>query len=201
MLFRSLVEEGASVEQVNQALYDFGMAMGPLAMYDLVGNDVMRDIAAPETGARQTLVLPKLCAMGRLGQKTGRGWSSYGQDRKVSPDAETAALIRSTAAEAGIVQREISNEEIVDRCVFALVNEGARILEEGVAQRASDIDVIYLTGYGFPAWRGGPMFYADTIGLPKVLARIRQFEARHGGALWSPAALLVRLAENGQTFT
>jgi 3-hydroxyacyl-CoA dehydrogenase len=137
--------------------------------------------------------------MGRLGQKTGRGWSSYDANRRASPDAETAALIRSTAAEAGIAQREISREEIVDRCVLGLVNEGARILEEGMAQRAADIDVVYLTGYGFPAWRGGPMFHADTIGLPNVLARIREFEACHGSALWSPAPLLVRLAESGRT--
>lgn len=196
-----LVEEGATVEHVNQALYDFGMAMGPLAMYDLVGNDVMRDIAGtPAGGVRRPLVLPKLCAEGRLGQKTGRGWSSYDANRKASPDVETAALIRGTAAEAGISQREIPSEEIVDRCVFALVNEGARILEEGMAQRASDIDVVYLTGYGFPAWRGGPMFYAGTVGLPKVLERIREFEARHGSAPWAPAPLLQRLAEDGRTF-
>lgn len=197
-----LVEEGATVEQVNQALYEFGMAMGPLAMFDLVGNDVIWDItAAPDAeGVRQPVVLPKLCALGRLGQKSGRGWSSYDASRKASADAETAALIRNTAAEAGIVQREISSEEIIDRCVLALVNEGARILEEGMAQRASDIDVVYLTGYGFPAWRGGPMFYADTMGLSKVLERIREFETRHGSALWSPAPLLKRLAESGQRF-
>ena len=198
-----LVEEGATVEQVNQALYDFGMAMGPLAMFDLVGNDVVLNItAAPGAGGiRQPIVLPKLCSLGRLGHKSGRGWSSYDAKRKASPDAETAALIRSTAAEAGIIQREISSEEIIDRCVLALVNEGARVLEEGMAQRASDIDVVYLTGYGFPAWRGGPMFYADTIGLPKVLGRIREFEARHGSSLWNPAPLLQRLEEAGQTFT
>jgi 3-hydroxyacyl-CoA dehydrogenase len=202
-----LVEEGATVEQVNQALYDFGMAMGPLAMYDLVGNDVMRDIATvPGAGsgaagdARQPLVLAKLCALGRLGQKTGRGWSQYDENRKSSPDPEVARLIRGTAAEAGIAQREISTEEMVDRCVLALVNEGARILEEGMALRASDIDVVYLTGYGFPGWRGGPMFYADTIGLKNVLARVEEFQDRHGAALWAPAPLLRRLAETGRKF-
>ena len=203
-----LVEEGAAVEEVNQALYDFGMAMGPLAMYDLVGNDVMRDIAGVPNaesraaeGVRQPLVLAKLCAMGRLGQKTGRGWSRYDENRKALPDPEAASLIRGAAAEAGLPQREISREEMVDRCVLALVNEGARILEEGIALRASDIDVVYLTGYGFPGWRGGPMFYADTIGLKNVLARIQEFEARHGAALWSPAPLLKRLAEQRQKFT
>ena len=187
-----LLEEGASVEDVNRALYDFGMAMGPLAMFDLVGNDVMRDIAAISgTQVRSPLVLPKLCEMGRLGQKTGAGWSRYDESRKPSADPEVAALIESVA---GIERRVISKEEIVDRCILALVNEGARILEEGMALRASDIDVIYLTGYGFPAWRGGPMFYADNIGLANVVARIEEFG-------WTPAPLLKRLAAEGKTFT
>ncbi len=197
------MEEGATVEDVNQALFDFGMAMGPLAMFDLVGNDVMRDIAAISgaAAARSPLVLPKLCALGRLGQKTGKGWSRYDENRKPSADPEVAALIESTARSAGIGRRVISKEEIVDRCILALVNEGARILEEGMALRASDIDVIYLTGYGFPAWRGGPMFYADTIGLANVVARIDEFAQRHGAALWTPAPLLKRLATEGKTIT
>jgi 3-hydroxyacyl-CoA dehydrogenase len=199
-----LVEEGATVEEVNQALLDFGMAMGPLAMFDLVGNDVMRDIAevsGAKPGARQPLLLPQLCALGRLGQKTGKGWSQYDQNRKASPDPEVADLIEKAARTAGIERRVISNDEVVDRCIFALVNEGARILEEGMALRASDIDVIYLTGYGFPAWRGGPMFYADTVGLSNVVARIEEFEKHHGEALWSPAPLLKQLAAKGETFT
>ena len=170
-------------------------AMGPLAMYDLVGNDVMRDIAAISSAAaaRSPLVLPQLCALGRLGQKTGKGWSQYDESRKPLADPEVAALIESTARSAGIERRVISKDEIVDRCILALVNEGARILEEGMALRASDIDVIYLTGYGFPAWRGGPMFYADSIGLSNVVARIEEFE-------WTPAPLLKRLALEGRTF-
>jgi 3-hydroxyacyl-CoA dehydrogenase len=163
-----LLEEGATVEEVNQALYDFGMPMGPLAMFDLVGNDVMRDIAdvfGASPGSRRPLVLPLLCAQNRLGQKTGKGWSRYDENRKPLPDPEVAALIESTARAAGIQRRTISQEEIVDRCIRALVNEGTRILEEGMALRSSDIDVIYITGYGFPAWRGGPMFYAAAIGL------------------------------------
>jgi 3-hydroxyacyl-CoA dehydrogenase len=112
-----------------------------------------------------------------------------------------ATLIESTARSAGIERRVISKEEIVDRCILALVNEGARLLEEGMALRASDIDVIYLTGYGFPAWRGGPMFYADSIGLANVVARIEEFGQRHGTALWTPAPLLKRLAMEGKTFT
>ncbi|MDP9114308.1 MAG: 3-hydroxyacyl-CoA dehydrogenase NAD-binding domain-containing protein [Acidobacteriota bacterium] len=182
-----LLEEGASVEQVNQALYDFGMPMGPLAMYDLVGNDVMRDIAevcGSPPGARRPLVLPLLCAQGRLGQKTGKGWSRYDETRKPSPDSEVAALIETAARAAGIEQRMIPQEEIIDRCILALVNEGQRILDEGMALRSSDIDVIYITGYGFPAWRGGPMFYAETLGPDYVRTRLEEFAQRHGRALW-----------------
>jgi len=196
-----LVEEGTTVEQVNQALYDFGMPMGPLAMYDLVGNDVMRDIergspmlSAP--GSRKPVVIERLLARARLGQKSGAGWSKYDENRKASPDPDVNALIEAAAREAGIERREIDAREIVDRCVFALVNEGARILAQGVALRASDIDVVYATGYGFPAWRGGPMFYADTLGLKHVLARILEFHDRHGDALWTPAPLLRKLAES-----
>lgn len=201
-----LVEEGASVEEVNQALYDYGMAMGPLAMADLVGLDiawrirqVFREVAAP--GVRQPRVIDLLYKMGRFGQKTGHGWSSYDAARKPSVDLETTALIEQVAREAGIERRRIAAQEIVDRCVYGLVNEGARLLEEGIALRASDIDVVYLTGFGFPVWRGGPMFYADTVGLPQVLKRIEEFQTKHGPGLWTPAPLLRRLAESGKTFT
>lgn len=200
-----LVEEGAAVEQVNQALYDFGMAMGPLAMGDLAGLDVgwrirqeFKHLEKP--GVRRPLVADLLCEMGRFGQKTGRGWSKYDENRRPLHDPEVAELIEKTAAEAGIERRAIANEEIVDRCIFALVNEGARVLEDGIALRSVDIDMVYLNGYGFPAWRGGPMFYADSLGLSQVLARVREFETRHGADLWSPAPLLVRLAESGGTF-
>jgi 3-hydroxyacyl-CoA dehydrogenase len=200
-----LLEEGASVEEVNQALYDFGMPMGPLAMLDLAGLDVgwrvrqeFRHLEKP--GVRRPLVEDLLCEMGRFGQKTGRGWSRYDENRKPSPDPEVAALIEEKARGAGIERRKISTEELVDRCIFALVNEGARLLEEGIALRAVDIDIVYIHGYGFPAWRGGPMFYADTVGLKNVVARIEEFEQRHGPELWSPAPLLKRLAEAGATF-
>jgi 3-hydroxyacyl-CoA dehydrogenase len=201
-----LVEEGASVAAVNQALYDFGMAMGPLAMSDLAGLDVgwrirkeFRHLERP--GVRQPLVADLLCEMGRFGQKTGRGWSQYDENRTASPDAETEALIEKTAQAAGIERRDIDAAEIVDRCVLALINEGAKLLDEGIALRASDIDVVYLNGYAFPAWRGGPMFYADTLGLDRVLARLAEFEQRHGAEFWSPAPLLKRLAESGKTFS
>lgn len=201
-----LIEEGATVEDVNQALYDFGVAMGPLAMSDLAGLDVgwrarreFKHLEKP--GVRVPLIADRLYEMGRYGQKTGGGWSKYDENRQASPDPEVAALIEQTARAAGIERRNIGGEEIVDRCIFALVNEGAHLLGEGVALRAADIDVVYLNGYGFPAWRGGPMFYADTVGLKTVLARIEEFQQRHGEDLWTPAPLLRRLAESGGSFT
>ncbi len=200
-----LIEEGASVEQVNQAMYDFGWAMGPLAVSDLAGLDVGWRIRkefkhTEKPGVRIPLVADRLCESGHYGQKTGRGFSRYDENRRPLPDPETAALIEAVAREAGIERRTITREEIVDRCMFALVNEGAKLLGEGIALRAVDIDVVYLNGYGFPAWRGGPMFYADTVGLDKVLARVEEFEARHGSDLWSPAPLLKQLAQEGRTF-
>ncbi len=200
-----LVEEGASVEQVNQALYDFGMAMGPLAMDDMAGLDIgwaiRKEFARFEKpGVRRPRLPDLLCELRRFGQKSGRGWSLYDADRKSSPDPETAALAEKTAKESGIERRTILDEEIVDRCIYALVNEGARILEDGIALRAVDIDITYIYGYGFPAWRGGPMFYADTVGLNNVLMRIQELQGKHGSDLWSPAPLLARLAKEGRTF-
>jgi len=199
-----LVEEGASVEAVDKALYDYGMAMGPLAVGDLAGLDVgwrirkeFKHLEKP--GVRQPLAEDRLCEMGRYGQKTGAGWYKYDENRRAIPDPEVAQLVSKWAAEAGIKQRQISQEEIVDRLIYALVNEGARILEEGYALRAVDIDIIYLNGYGFPAHRGGPMWYADTVGLKKVYDRISEFHKQHG-ELWEPAPLLKRLAEDGKGF-
>jgi len=200
-----LVEEGASVEAVDHALYEFGMAMGPLAMGDLAGLDVgwrirkeFKHLEKP--GVRVPLVADRLCEIGRYGQKTGMGWYLYDANRTPSWDPDVAVLIEKVAKEAGIQRRTIPAEEIVERTIYALVNEGAKILEEGIALRAVDIDVVYLNGYGFPAWRGGPMFYADTIGLKNVLAKIEEFESKHGPDLWAPAPLLKRLAESGKTF-
>ena len=200
-----LLEEGATVEEVDNALCEFGMAMGPLAVGDLAGLDVgwrirkeYRHLEKP--GIRQPFAGDRLCEMGRYGQKTGAGWYKYDENRRAIPDPEVAELVKKWAAEAGIVQRKISREEIVDRCIYALVNEGARILEEGYALRAVDIDIIYLNGYGFPAYRGGPMWYADTAGLKNVYARILEFHREHG-ELWEPAPLLKQLAEQGKTFS
>jgi 3-hydroxyacyl-CoA dehydrogenase len=199
-----LVEEGASVEAVDKALYDFGMAMGPLAVGDLAGLDVgwrvrkeHKHLEVP--GIRVAMAGDRLCEMGRYGQKTGGGWYKYDENRRPTPDPEVAALVRQWSAEAGIPQRQISAQEIVDRCIYALVNEGARILEEGFALRAVDIDIIYINGYGFPAHRGGPMWFADTVGLRKVYDRVCEFQRQHG-VLWEPAPLLKQLAEQGKTF-
>jgi 3-hydroxyacyl-CoA dehydrogenase len=199
-----IVEEGATPEQVDRALTDFGMAMGIFAVDDMAGIDVAwrirQEFGPPgaSTG-RSPLVADKLYELGRYGQKTGAGWYRYDENRKAVPDPEVTALIRSTAAAAGIPQRTFTDEEIVERCVYALVNEGARIVDEGIAQRASDLDVIYVNGYGFPSWRGGPMFYADRVGLQKVLASVGEFH-RQFGERWTPAPLLQRLAGAGRTF-
>ena len=199
-----LVEEGASIEAVDKALVDFGNAMGPLAVGDLAGLDVgwrirkeYRHLEVP--GIRQPFLEDNLCELGRFGQKTGAGWYKYDDQRRASPDPAVDELIRKWVTEAGIQQRQISAEEITDRCIYALVNEGARILEEGFALRASDIDIIYLNGYGFPAHRGGPMWYADAVGLKKVYDRISELHRQHG-EIWQPAPLLKRLAEQGKTF-
>ncbi len=199
-----LVEEGALPQQVDAALYNWGMAMGPLAMGDLAGLDVgwrirkeFKHLEKP--GIRVPMVADELCEMGRFGQKTGAGWYSYDEKRKPSPDPVVNDLITKLTAEAGIQRRSITDEEIIERTLYALVNEGARILEEKIALRPVDIDVIYLTGYGFPVYRGGPMFYADTVGLSEVYRRILEFETQHG-ELWEPAPLLKKLASEGKTF-
>ncbi len=199
-----LVEEGAEPESVDQALYDFRMALGPLATGDLAGLDVgwrirkeYRHLEKP--GIRQPIVGDRLCELGRFGQKTGAGWYKYDDNRRAMPDPEVNTMVRKWAVEAGIPQRKISAQEVVERCLYALVNEGARILEEGIALRAVDIDIIYINGYGFPAHRGGPMWYADTVGLKNVYERICDFH-RQFGELWEPAPLLKRLVEKGRTF-
>ena len=199
-----LVEEGAAVAEVDNALTDFGMAMGPLAVGDLAGLDVgwrirkeYRHLEKP--GVRQAFAGDQLCEMGRYGQKTGAGWYKYDENRRPSLDPDVANWVKQWAAEQGIEQRKISPEEIVERCVYALVNEGARILEEGFALRAVDIDIIYINGYGFPTHRGGPMWYADAVGLKKVYERVREFQ-KQLGELWEPAPLLKQLAEQGKTF-
>jgi 3-hydroxyacyl-CoA dehydrogenase len=199
-----LVEEGATPEQVDHALRRFGMAMGIFEVDDMAGLDVawrirkeLRQFDQP--GLRRPLVADRLCEMGRFGQKIGKGWYKYGNDRKPAPDSEVAALIREEAHKAGIPQRTFSDDEIIERVFYGMINEGARILEEGMALRSSDIDVIYVNGYGFPAWRGGPMFYADNVGLRKIHDRVCRFYREHGER-WSSAELLRNLAQTERTF-
>jgi 3-hydroxyacyl-CoA dehydrogenase len=202
-----LVEEGASPEQVDRAVEEFGFAMGPFRVGDLVGHDVSQAIRQHRRASRpdyRVSTLPdKLCALGRLGQKTGGGWYDYPDGpRRAVPSPVAAGLVESHRGEIGVVARRVEDAEIVDRLVYALVNEGARILEEGVAARASDIDVVYLTGYGFPRTRGGPMFYADRVGLDRVLRRVKEFARNPQGDpdFWEPAPLLERLATSGGRF-
>jgi 3-hydroxyacyl-CoA dehydrogenase len=201
-----LLEEGATVQQVDQALVDFGMAMGPLATGDLAGLDVGWRIRKEyqhlePKGERQPLVADRLCEeLHRYGQKTGAGWYRYAEGTRTPiPDPEVDKLIEECARKAGIPRRRITNDEILERTLYALINEGAKILEEGFALRAVDIDIIYINGYGFPAHRGGPMWHADTVGLKKVYERIRAFEQQHGD-LWKPAPLLQKLAGAGKGF-
>ncbi|HVF64484.1 MAG TPA: 3-hydroxyacyl-CoA dehydrogenase NAD-binding domain-containing protein [Casimicrobiaceae bacterium] len=202
-----LVEDGASPAQVDAALERFGMAMGPFRTADLVGNDVgwrirqRRYVEHPDV--IYSRIADRLCEAGRFGQKTLAGWYRYEKGRKDAlPDADVDRMIETYRAKIGVEPRRIASDEIVDRCILALVNEGARVLEEGIAQRASDIDLVYLTGYGFPRQRGGPMFYADTIGLFNVVRRMGELAAiaRVDPQFWQPAPLLANLAAENRTF-
>ena len=200
-----LLEEGCLPEQVDKAIEKFGFAMGPFRMSDLAGNDIgwyirkRRYVEKPEV--TYSKVADLLCEKGRFGQKTSAGWYDYKpNDRKAYPSDEVNQMIIAHSKDLGIERRKISDQEIIERLVYALVNEGALILEEGIAMKASDIDMVYLTGYGFPLFRGGPMFYADTIGLSNVLMAINRYgKGRHPEA-WVPAPLLVKLAAESQAF-
>jgi len=198
-----LLLEGATPQQVDDTMYDWGMAMGPISVADLAGLDVgykaRRARPAAERGdGRAWKVADELVEQGRLGQKSGAGFYNYdAETRQRSADDDVQMLIERTAADLGIDRRAVSSEEISDRLIYALVNEGVKILDEGIAQRPGDIDVVYVYGYGFPAWRGGPMFYADGIGLDQVLARIREFRDRFSEDNWQPAPLLERLVADG----
>ncbi|MGO9934416.1 MAG: 3-hydroxyacyl-CoA dehydrogenase NAD-binding domain-containing protein [Steroidobacteraceae bacterium] len=203
-----LIMAGALPQQVDGALQDFGMAMGPFRMGDLAGLDIGmagRKRRAAESPDRDfSNVADELCEAGRFGQKTGAGWYRYeAGSRNAIPDPAVSAIIEKYRKQKGITPRKISNEEIVQRCIYALVNEGARIVEDGIAQRSSDIDVVYLNGYGFPPWRGGPMFYADQVGLSEVARSLRHIaaEANADQTFWTPAPLLVRLSSEGRTFS
>jgi 3-hydroxyacyl-CoA dehydrogenase len=204
-----LLDEGCTPQQVDAAAQKWGLAMGPFTMGDMAGLDIGWEIRKRRYQERPDFVYSKIgdkiAEAGRFGQKTGKGWYRYeaaggANARKPIPDPEVDKMISQYRKEQNIQTRAISDEEIVERLVYALVNEGAKILQEGIALRASDIDMVYLTGYGFPPFRGGPMFYADTVGLDKVLASIEKFSMGYMGAVWKPAPLLVRLAKEGKKF-
>ncbi|MGQ0430425.1 MAG: 3-hydroxyacyl-CoA dehydrogenase NAD-binding domain-containing protein [Gammaproteobacteria bacterium] len=197
--------EGATPERIDRALTDFGMAMGPNAVGDLAGLDVgwqvRREWAGKPDDPRFYRISDLLAELGRYGQKTGRGFYRYdGPGGERAPDPEVLELIETEAGRLSVARREIGDDEIVGRCIHALINEGAAILEEGIAAAPADVDVIWCNGYGFPRHRGGPMFHADAIGLPKVLAQIRRYGAAHGERYWTPARLLVTLAEADSSF-
>jgi 3-hydroxyacyl-CoA dehydrogenase len=200
-----LVEEGATPAQVDGVMTRFGYAMGPFATSDLAGIDVgwriRKGQPKPPPGERYSgAVADRLAEMGRFGQKTSAGFYKYeAGSRTPVEDPEVLAIVEQVSKELGITRRSVSDDEILERCMYAMINEGAKILEERIALRASDIDTVWINGYGFPAYRGGPMFYADTVGLAKIESRIRDFLTAHGRA-WQPAALLERLAKESGTF-
>jgi 3-hydroxyacyl-CoA dehydrogenase len=194
-----LLQEGALPEQVDRVLTDFGFPMGPCAMGDLAGLDVGWRIRKGR-GVKSP-VFDRLCELGRFGQKTGAGFYRYEPgDRTPRPDPEVARIILEVSRELGIQRREISDQEILERLLYPMINEGAKILEEGKALRASDIDVIWVYGYGWPVYRGGPMYWADQQGLKAIRDRLREWERRTGDPFWTPAPLLERLAEQGRGF-
>jgi len=192
---QKLIMEGAMPWDVDRVLYDFGLPMGPFAMSDLAGLDIGW---SKETSKGET-IRDRLCEMDRRGQKTGAGYYDYDENRKAIPSKITEELILEFAAKKGINRRKISDEEILERCVYPMINEGAKILEEGKAIRASDIDIVWINGYGWPVYRGGPMFYGDTVGLDKVLAKMKEFQAQMGDD-FKPAALLEKLVAEGKGF-
>jgi 3-hydroxyacyl-CoA dehydrogenase len=204
-----LLEEGASVPQIDKVLTDFGLPVGPFGMQDIAGIDVgarirqyLKSIGKSRAEGPQSAIPDRLFEMGRYGQKTGAGWYTYDApgSRNRTPDPLIDQLAEEEAKKRGIRRRPVDDEEIIARITTALANEGARVLEEHFATRAGDIDVIYAYGFGFPRYRGGPMFYAETVGLPTVLARVHEYAARFGD-YWEPAPLLEKLVAEGKGFS
>ena len=193
---QKLILEGATPWDVDRVLVDFGLPMGPFAMTDLAGLDIGWSAAT----SKHESIRDILCEEDRRGQKTGAGFYDYDEARNAKPSAKVEGIIRDFAKSKGVEQRKIGDDEILERCIYPMINEGAKILEEGKAQRASDIDIVWINGYGWPVYRGGPMFYADTIGLKIVVAKLKEFQARFGDD-FKPAALLEKLAAEGGTFT
>jgi 3-hydroxyacyl-CoA dehydrogenase len=194
----SLIQEGAQPWDVDRVLEEFGLPMGPFAMGDLAGLDIGW---SAETSKGDSILRDKLCELGRRGQKTGAGYYKYDpQTRERSIDPVVAEIVTEFAKKSGKPQRKISDQEILERCLYSSVNEGAKILEEGIAARPSDIDVIWLYGYGWPIYRGGPMFYADQVGLKHVADRLAHYAKETNDPSLEPAPLLKKLADEGKTF-
>jgi 3-hydroxyacyl-CoA dehydrogenase len=193
---QAMTLEGAAPWDVDRVLVDFGFPMGPFAMGDMAGLDVTW-VKAESSGATLRDIL---CERGRFGQKTGAGYYDYDDRRHASPSPLTEQLLAHVRARAGVTPRQIESQELLERALYVMVNEAAKILEEGIAQRASDIDVIWVNGYGWPTYRGGPMYYADQVGLDKVLARLKHYEAELGPR-FKPAPLLEKLVAEGKTIT
>ena len=192
---QALILEGAMPWDVDRVLYDFGFPMGPFQMADLAGLDIGWSAAT----SKGETVRDRLCEAGKRGQKTGSGFYDYDEKRNRTPSKVAEEIILAKSAELGIARRQVSDAEILERCIYPMINEGAKILEEGIAQRPSDIDVAWIYGYGFPVYRGGPMFYGDTVGLKAVLEGLEKYEKIHGAA-FKPAALLTKLAAEGTSF-
>ena len=202
-----LLDEGCTPAQVDKAIENFGFAMGPFRMGDLAGNDISWAIRKrryqEKPGMKYSKTADLLCEKGRFGQKTGAGWYDYAPGKRDAiSNAEVVKMIDEHRKSLGITPRKISDEEIVQRLVYSLVNEGAHILEDGIASKASDIDMVYIMGYGFPVYRGGPMLYADQVGLFNVVQAMNRFAKNplDDASFWQPAPLLARLAAEGKTF-
>ncbi|KAF0155122.1 MAG: 3-hydroxyacyl-CoA dehydrogenase [Syntrophaceae bacterium] len=200
-----MLEEGALPWQIDKVIYNFGFPMGPYAMGDMAGLDVgwrnrkaKYDSLTPREKANT--ILDKICEMGRFGQKTGSGFYKYDEKRNATPDPMIEELIIKHSQDAGIKRRVITDQEIIERAIYAMINEGAKILEEGIAARPLDIDVVWLYGYGFPIYLGGPMFYADTVGVKKVYDAILKYKDMVGAEYWTPSPLLEKLAKEGKGF-
>jgi 3-hydroxyacyl-CoA dehydrogenase len=200
-----MLEEGALPWQIDKVIYDFGFPMGPYAMGDMAGLDVgwrnrKAKFASLTEREKKNNILDKICEMGRFGQKTGRGFYKYDEKRNATPDPMIEELIINHSKEVGIKRRDISDQEIVERAIYSMINEGAKILDEGIAARPLDIDVVWLYGYGFPVYLGGPMFYADTVGLKNIYGAILKYRDLVGAKYWTPAPLLEKLAKEGKGF-
>jgi 3-hydroxyacyl-CoA dehydrogenase len=195
--------EGNAAERIDKVAYDWGMAMGPNGVSDLSGLDVLDKVnnewkQKPSDPAYCRMVA-KLCEMGRYGQKTNAGIFKY-VDRKPVPDPEVTRIAKEEATRLGVPQLEVSDAEVIERLLYSMINEGALILAEGIASRPSDIDVVFVHGYGMPRYRGGPMQYADEVGLKNVVAAMEKYRQRYGDLYWTPAPLLKELADKGSTF-